>query len=344
MANFLLKEAARRLREINIKQGVDMLQGFPSQYPIIGSRSFMLFQPHQISDALDESAWKVSDTLLGVFADQFIDDGRKVVFYIEDANKKANSLRREREAKLRSGHNVGKTIEERLSFGTTPGDEEGAYHTAQLTTFGRLIKEHPGQNGEQNIMMLFENMPKIQSAGHRTFREIDPRQYSVETAHKRMNQLMAYIATRDIASSAQLIRELQTNPQSAFLVMRGSAHLGMATCLEELAEMAYPQYKGMFADVDKQRIFDGDDVMSSIALPVLWKREFWRQVFDRYPYVLKSPDTYSPGQDMNRVSQTVRSVLDSAPWSDYMRNVLDQISQTRDMSLQAVVVLNQGSL
>jgi len=288
----------------------------------------MLFQPHH-ADYYDDRLSRACEHAITQKVSQWIENGKTVFFVLEDGTKGHLAIKK----KMHTAEKEGSCLIAEIDLAAEQkkaeeGDRTAAYQLYIRSLIYTLLQKHNKDKSPTRIWTHTEQMPKIQMIGDNSFRELDPRAQSVEQSIKRLRQIIAFGVTRDLALAGQIVYELQKNPNSAFILIRGTEHLGITTGIETMARLAYPQIAGVFGDVDQDRETTCLlDLTALASRPITWSRVFWETIFDRSPNLLKLPNIFYPGMDMQNTAGLVRKLLSEDPWMPFITRTLTDISK-----------------
>ncbi len=229
--------------ESMLKRCVDALSLMPYQLPLCGERTLFMLQPHNISYLGTQGA-ELTIKAIAFQAKLSIEKGRRLTLFFEDANKRNRSDKRKINEKFRTMHGVDKYLRSKLprlikEGDTLPGHigDEQAYHALLYYRFKTLHEELNKGKEKPMLRAFIESTPSITTPTNALTKYMEALQIKdYPTAIKRLTQIIAFIAVRDLASAAELIQESNLNPDSDFVVIRGTNHLGLAPCLHVLTE------------------------------------------------------------------------------------------------------------
>lgn len=330
---------------------IDTLSLIPEQLPLRGKRTLFIFQPHDISHLGVDGA-RLTSNAIALQAKLSKEKGRRLTLFFEDANKRDRSNKRKINEKFRTTHGIDeylrselpRLIEEGDSRPGHPGDERSAYY-ALLYTLYQTLHEQLNKGQKPMLRAFFESTPSIlrpTNAFTKYMEALQIRDYP--TAINRLTQIIAFVAVRDLASAAELIQESNLNPDSDFVVIRGTNHLGLATCLHVLTEKKHPDNKDLGVDVDTAITTLQDSSILQVSGPILWKKQFWNSLFNKNPYLLSIVQAYKPNQDMNKAVSSIKKMLFEEPWITYLKSAVVQQREEMAPNELALLVLNQEHL
>jgi hypothetical protein len=305
-------------------ESIVKLGRLPDQLALSSSRSLMMFQTHHLS-LYPQQAIDLTASVIGFGTEVFINQGQPVTFFFENATKKESTMRSRVNHAHRSGIGVAKHLTRDINVSEVlarQGDGQAAYLYFIQTLYQAMMDRH--NTAGKNVNGMFEMMPNIHNVGENTFREANPKQFPVEKAYERTTQIISYIMTRDLCSIAQILNEATHSPNSAFLIIRGTAHLGMAQAMKIMVEKSFPQLSGLVDGVGMRKNMSTIGEEPLMQYPILWSERLWKEVFGKYPELLDLPKTFHSGKDMSQVVSRLRKLLHEEPWHHYLLTMLEQ--------------------
>lgn len=334
--------------------GAEMSFNRESLVYIEANRFFGFFQPHNIIDSHVEglesksqdqiledfkSTWKDQANQIESATMAFVSEGITVVYGVEQGGKLPRSMGRDLAAVYRNPNeprNSGVTIET-ISQDFEKLREKEDYSSLDSFAYIRFrlfkfMREKAGKDSDK-VVGLLERKPKIYTPVKRFYDTIFSQDASINDKLNRYSQFVSSLVVRDLRFAGQILDRREEDPENtAFIIDRGTGHLGLVPALEALSKGSFPQ-----VNLNNPVLVKQTGVENTLILPIVWSVKFWRELIEENNISLSN---IRLNKFLETLQGKVGNKLKSSPWVDHLTSELESKELVRGKKVNLELVQN----
>lgn len=151
----------------------------------------------------------------------------------------------------------------------------------------------------------------------------------LEEKLKHARNFLSYLAMRDLRFAGQILKQREKEP-AAFIMTRGTGHIGLVPSMEVLSGETFPG-----ADLIEPHTVSTSPVLG-IIIPTLWQKHFWQEVIGENHLNVSMTGIDSV---VEKVGGKIRKKLQEMEWNTVL---CDQVAElSADPNRNVTFILRQ---
>lgn len=328
-----ISELRRGAIEVGHILNTSIVNRHHSQLALNAENASYLFQPHSLHphSYTPRSIIAVSNFVESAVKRQ-IAKSQQVCFVFEDGNTKSDHRKKVISGILSTGEGIVEFLQEQslqsqLHLTQLFPDPNELYNHFILDLYSRAFMKYGNKKDSKlnTIKGMIESAPKEHGLSSRRNAESIPGKFPNDIVRKRTDQVIVSSVVRDLKLAGDMFVQAKNEPNTSFIVIRGTSHLGLATLIASLVSHEYRDLKSLMPNIEKKHSFQvsSDEFIEG---PMLWNRKFWEKLIELNPNILRVTDLMHVGGYFSTVALTVRELLKTEPWNSYLDNTIHSAS------------------